>query len=144
MKYEIDLNGKFVADINFWNGKCKLKYEGTELCEDGKNTFLLGMEKIEIRGTLFSGVTLIRGDLKALIIKLKWYDYIIGLLPFIVSLIGSFIGALIGAVGAFICYKLMPYLKNFALRALVCVAVASLVFLIVLLLASIFPHLFFL
>ena len=142
MKYEIELNGTFVVDLNFWSGKCKLSYENMELIEDGKNTFYLGSEKVSVGGTLFSGVYLIRGDDRALIAKLHWYDYIACLLPFFVGLIGSYIGAALGIICFFLCYKLMPYVKNVALRMLMCVGIAAAVLLVVLVLATLFPTLF--
>lgn len=142
MKYEIELEGRFEADINFWNGKATLAYEGMELPQEGKNTFLLGNEKCVIGGTLFSGVYLCRGDKKALIVKLYWYDYIAGILPFLVGLLGGYIGAILGAICFFVIYKMMPYVKNYALRLLICIAIAAVVLIVILALASMFPYLF--
>lgn len=143
VKYEIELDGRFEADINFWNGKTALAYEGMELPRtDEKNAFLLGNEKCSIGGTLFSGVYLIRGGKKALIVKLRWYDYIAGILPFLVGLLGGYIGAVIGAICFFVIYKTMPYVKNYALRLLICVAIAAIVLVVILTLASLFPSLF--
>ncbi len=142
MKYEIELDGRFEADINYWNGKAKLSYEGMELPQDGKNTFLLGNEKCVIGGTLFSGVYLCRGEKKALIAKLYWYDYIAGVLPFLVGLLGGYIGAILGAICFFVIYKLMPQIKNYALRLLLCVAIAAVLLVIIVTLASLFPSVF--
>ena len=142
MKYEIELNGRFIADINYWTGKTKLSYEGMELTEEGKNTFLLGSEKCIIAGTLFAGVYLCRGDEKVLIAKLSWGDYVAGIIPFLVSLIGGAIGAVLGAICFFVCYKIMPYIKSYIVRLIICLAIASAVFFLILLLAAIFPGLF--
>lgn len=142
MKYDIELNGRFVVDINYWSGKTKLSYEGMDLTEDGKNTFMLGEEKCVIGGSLFSGLYLCRGNDKVLIIKLHWYDYIACILPFIVSLLGNAIGAIIGAVCFAVCYKLMPYIKNYALRLLICLGIAAIVFILIVALAVLFPNLF--
>ncbi len=143
VKYEIELDGRFEVDINYWNGKASLTYEGIELPRgEGKNTFLLGNEKCVIGGTLFSGVYLCRGEKKALISKLYWYDYIAGILPFVVGLLGNYIGAVLGAIAFFLIYKIMPYVKNYVLRLLICVAFAAVVFAIVLFLAGLFPSLF--
>lgn len=142
MKYEVELNGHFEVNINFWSGRCEVSYEGMELKEERKNTFMLGSEEIIIRGSLFSGVCLCRGEQKVVLIKLKWYDYIAEILPFIVSLIGGALGAVFGAIGFFLCYKTMPYVKNYALRLLICVGIAVAVFVIILLIAMLFPSLF--
>lgn len=143
MKYEVELGGRFQVDVNYWSGKSKICYEGMELPADGKNTFLLGNEKCAVRGSLFSGVYLCRGTEKALLCKLTWGDYIAGIIPFIVSLIGGYIGAIIGAVSFFVCYKIMPYVRHYPLRLLICIGIAGTVFLLILLLATIFPSAFF-
>ena len=142
MKYQVELNGLFEADINFWSGVAKLSYEGMQLEEESKNTFLLGNEKCVIGGSLFSGVYLCRGNDKVLLVKLRWYDFLIGVLPFLVSLLGSMIGALLGVAGFFVCYKMMPYVKNFFLRLLICLLCAALIFVIIMTVASLFPQLF--
>lgn len=142
MKYEIDLNGRFEIDIKFWSGKCSLSYEGMKLPEDGKNTFLLGNEKCNIGGTLFTGVYLCRGNEQRLICKLKWYDYVAAILPFLAGLLGGIIGAALGAACFLVCYKTMPYIKNYVLRLLMCVAIAAAVFGFVWLLAALVPSLF--
>ena len=54
-----------------------------------------------------------------------------------------FIGAALGIVSFFLCYKIMPYVKNFFFRFLICLAIAAALFLIILLLATLFPSLFF-
>ncbi len=145
VKYEIELDGCFTVDINYWKNKVELFYEDMKLneCEGKKNTFLLGNEECRIGGTLFSGIYLFRGERSALIYKLFWYDYIACILPFIAGLIGSLLGALLGAISFFLCYKLMPYVKNYFLRLLICLGVAGVVLLVVLILASLFPALFF-
>ena len=144
MQYEIELKGRFTVDINYWSGKTALYYEGMKLNESGKNTFLLGDEECRIAGTLFSGVYLIRSGEQKLIHKLYWYDYIAAILPFIAGLIGNLLGAVLGAICFFLCYKIMPYVKNYFLRLLICVGMAGVVLLIVVLLASFAPSLFFL
>ncbi|MBR2967395.1 MAG: hypothetical protein IKC35_01290 [Clostridia bacterium] len=142
MKYEVDINGRFEIDLNYWSGKATVKYQGMELPQDGKNTFLLGSEKCVVGGALFSGVYFCRSDKQVLLAKLFWYDFIAGLIPFIISMIGGIIGAVIGAAAFFVCYKLMPYIKNYFLRLLVCVAIAGLVLVVILTIASLFPALF--
>lgn len=146
MKYEIELGGVFTAEINFWKNDVELFYEGMKLneLEGKKHTFMLGNEECRIAGSLFSGIYLIRGEQKTLITKLFWYDYIACILPFAVGLIGNFIGAILGAVSFFLCYKTMPYVKNYFLRLLICLGFAGLTLLIVVVLASFFPALFFL
>ena len=143
VKYEVELNGRFIADINFWSGKATLSYEGMELPEgEGKNTFMLGNETCKIAGALFSGVYLCRGDEKVLLTKLYWYDYVAGILPFLVGLLGQMIGAVLGVACFFVCYKLMPYIKNYALRLAVCILIAAAVFIVIMILAMLFPSLF--
>lgn len=142
MKYEVNINGRFEIDLNYWTGKATAKYEGMELPSDDKNTFMLGSEKCVVGGTLFSGIYFCRGNEKALLAKLFWYDFIAGLIPFIISMIGGMIGAVIGAIAFFVCYKLMPYIKNYFLRLLICIAIAGLVLVIILTIASLFPSLF--
>ena len=142
MKYVVDINGRFDIDINFWNGKAKVSYEGMELKGEEKNTFMLGSEKCVVCGSLFSGVFFYRGQTSVMLTKLFWYDYLIGLLPFLVSVLGGLIGAVLGVIGFLVCYKLMPNIKSFWLRLLICIAVAGIVFLIIMSLASLFPALF--
>lgn len=142
VKYDIELNGHFEVDINYWSGKIKLSYEGMELVEDGKNTFLLGSEKCSVGGSLFAGVYLIRGSRQALIAKLFWYDYIACILPFVAGLPGKLIGAILGIACFFVCYKIMPYVKNYFLRLIICIEIAGLLLVLIVTLAMLFPNLF--
>ncbi len=146
MKYEIELDGTFTVEINYWKNRAELYYEGMKLSgvEGKRNVFSLGNEECRIAGTLFSGIYLCRGEQKALVTKLFWYDYIACILPFVVGLLGNIIGAILGAICFFICYKTVPYVKNYFLRLLICLGVAAGVLLVVVTLASLFPALFFL
>lgn len=143
MRYVVDMQGKFEVDINYWTGKAKVSYEGMELTEtDEKNVFMLGNEKCSVAGTPFRGVYFSRGSQTVLLTLLRWYDYVAGLLPFFVSLIGGAMGALFGAIGFFVCYKTMPSIKNFFLRLVVCILVSAAVLALILTLASLVPSLF--
>lgn len=143
MKFEVELNGKFTVDINFWASKCRsMNYEGMELSQSEKNTFRLGNDKCFVRGTLFSGVYLYREKESALILRMKWYDYVALILPFIVGMLGGLLGGLLGVACFFVCYKTCAYLRNFFLRLLVCLAIAGALFVTIVTLAAAFPVLF--
>jgi len=108
MKREImtDDGKRLTYDESFWSGKRKIYVNGVECAKIGKTTYsyVNGEEtaSISIKGNILSGVSLeYDGKSYEVEAKTKWYEYVVVILCFMVTVIGGNIGILpmVGGAG---------------------------------------------
>ncbi len=143
--------GEIIYTESAWTGKKGLVMSGKELEKVDRNSFKTEDGKmVNLTGNYFAGVKMtLDGETIILSQGLKWYDYVLSILPFvlimiwgnsvalceIVPVIGGVIGGLISAVFCFVNLFILKQLKNVWLKILVSVATLGVTFLICYLIA---------
>ena len=143
--------GEIIYNENAWTGKKELSISNKVLEKVDRSTFKMEDGKeVKLSGNYFSGVKLnIDSDTIVLSQGLKWYEYVLSFLPFIliliwgnsvalceiVPIVGGFVGGLISAVFSFLNLIILKKLKNIWLKVLVSVATLGLTFLVCFLIA---------
>ena len=143
--------GEIIYNENAWTGKKDLSISNKALEKVDRSTFKMEDGKeVKLSGNYFSGVKLsIDSDTIVLSQGLKWYEYVLSVLPFILILIwgnsvalceivpvvGGFVGGLISAVFSFLNLIILKKLKNIWLKVLVSIVTLGLTFLVCFLIA---------
>ncbi|MGM9858297.1 MAG: hypothetical protein ACI311_03505 [Bacilli bacterium] len=141
------LVGDILYEESFWTGKKSLSFNGTPLTKVDKRTFKTVLKDenneeketfITVRGSFISGTFLDFNKTSIEIYpKLKWYEIILCLLPFILDLIwgnsvtlcsiipvvGGAIGGLISALFSFLSVFLMRKTSNILVKIAIALAV---------------------
>ena len=140
-----DTYGEIIYEEGFWTGKKTLAINGEEASMLAKNLYLLNGKKITLKGSVFSGVSIvIDNETIQITPKTTWYEYIFTVLPFIFIIIwgnvpalceilplvgGAIGGAVSGAVGIIGLYN-MKKTKNVGIKLLIGVGAFALTVLI--------------
>lgn len=143
--------GEVIYNENAWTGKKDLSISNKALEKVDRSTFKMEDGKeVKLSGNYFSGVKLnIDSDTIVLSQGLKWYEYVLSSLPFIliliwgnsvalceiVPIVGGFVGGLISAVFSFLNLIILKRLKNIWLKVLISVVTLGLTFLVCFLIA---------
>ncbi len=103
--------GEIIYEESFWTGKKNITINGTATEKVSKTEFRTANgEKVSIVGNFLAGTKATIGDKSVeLTPKIKWYEYILAILPFILIIIWGNVGALCkivpvvgGAIGGLI------------------------------------------
>lgn len=143
--------GEIIYNENAWTGKKGLSISNKALEKVDRSTFKMEDGKeVKLSGNYFSGVKLnIDSDTIVLSQGLKWYEYVLSFLPFIliliwgnsvalceiVPIVGGFVGGLISAVFSFLNLIILKKLKNIWLKVFVSIVTLGLTFLVCFLIA---------
>lgn len=92
--------GEIVYEESFWAGSKQIIVNGKPLQKTSKKTFLLeSKEVVTVKGNFMLGVTLLVGAYQIKVIPtIKWYEILLGILPFILVLVWGNVPALFAVV----------------------------------------------
>lgn len=128
--------GKIVYEEKFWSGKNTLTVGGVEAEKISKRSFMFGGRVAALKGNIYKGVKLfIGGEGIEIVSKLKWYEVILSILPFvfimvwgnspelcnIFPIVGGAVGGAIGGLALALSIWLMKKRKWF-ISKLICAA----------------------
>lgn len=146
--------GELCYEENILSGKRKVIINGQELLKCTKNTFFYtDNSTITVKGNMLTGVKFIINDETITVVSgLKWYEYVLSILPFllvviwgnsvalckIVPIIGGAIGGLISGIHVAFNLYFMRKLNNLLYKILVSIAVLAICFGICYLVALLF------
>lgn len=147
--------GTIYYEESFWTGKKEIYLNGKKLQQISKICFILvGEEKVEIyiEGNAFKGVNLIiDGQAYEITEKTKWYEYIVAIIPAVITfiwgnsvalckilpIVGGVIGGALCGLGLSLAIIMMKKTKNVGLKILIGLGIGVLTFLICFLVAQI-------
>ena len=158
----VEKYGTITYEESFWTGKKTLYLEGKELEKYSKNVFIYkdcGGKEIEIitKGNVYTGLSLmIDNELIELSPKLKWYEIIFSLLPFIlimiwgnvpslcaiIPIVGGAIGGIVGAIATLLTGAFIRKTDNILFKFLISLIVVAVSFLICFIIALLILNLF--
>lgn len=97
---------------NIWTGKKQIFIDGEKLTSPSKKIYLYNEETYKLTGSYLLGVKLVGQNEIVIVPKLKTWEYVLALLPFIMVFIGGAIGGLFGALFAISTATVMRKFKN--------------------------------
>ena len=142
--------GEIIYNENFWTGKKKIVVNGVDAQPISKKEYMVNEKRALLTGNFLTGSTLhIEGEAIQLSPKMKWYEIILAIIPFlflmiwgnsaslcsIFPVVGGAIGGALGGVGAVISLFLMKTQKNPIVKTVVGIIVAVATILIAFVLA---------
>ena len=142
--------GEIIYNENFWTGKKKIAVNGVDAQPISKKEYMVNEKRALLTGNFLTGSTLhIEGEAIQLSPKMKWYEIILAIIPFlflmiwgnsaslcsIFPVVGGAIGGALGGVGAVISLFLMKTQKNPIVKTVVGIIVAVATILIAFVLA---------
>lgn len=127
---EVD-NKHFLYNENMLSGKKSLSVDGKEATKARKNMYTLSTgESVTVKGSFLSGVKLSMQGKEIVLLKNKWFEWILIFLPFLYLCIGLFGGAigggLSGLFAAIAAYSNAAVLRgklNITVKILLCLLV---------------------
>lgn len=141
MQLTAEVNGVlYLYEENFWTGKKSLTANGVPLTKIGKKQFSVTKEDgtasyITVKGNFLSGVSLLMPEGEFVLVKNKWYDWVLIFLPMVgivvgvagCGALGGGLSALFGFLGAFVNATLLRSKLSMPIRILLCIAVFAVV-----------------
>lgn len=141
MQLTAEVNGVlYLYEENFWTGKKSLTVNGVPLTKTGKRQFSVTKEDgtvsyITVKGSFLSGISLLTSEGEVVLVKNKWYDWVLIFLPMVgivvgvagCGAIGGGLSALFGFLGAFVNATLLRSKLSMPIRILLCIAVFAVV-----------------
>ena len=132
------VGNQYSYEENFWTGKKKLFINGQEAQKMSKKTFSVQRadgqsEVVTVKGSFFSGVSVLTSGGEVTLVKNKWYEWILIFLPLVgivfgVALcgaIGGFLSALFGFIAAFVNASMLRSSVNIAVKIFLCLVVTA-------------------
>ena len=151
---KVESVGEFTYEEGFWTGKKDLSLDGKALEKTSKTTFKTAEEKVvEVQGNFLMGANLkVDNQTYELYPVMKWYEYLLTVLPFIIDcvwgnliylcdivpIVGGLIGGLISGLMSFLNILFIKMVKPFWLKILITLGVSGLTFLLCYLVGLIF------
>ena len=141
--------GEIIYNENFWTGKKKIAVNGVKAHPISKKEYLVNEKRALLTGNFLTGSTLhIEGEAIQLSPKIKWYEIILAIFPFlflmiwgnsaslcaIFPVVGGALGGALGGVGAIVSMCFMKNKKPLV-KALIGIIVAASTILIAFILA---------
>ena len=141
MQLTAEVNGVlYLYEENFWTGKKSLTANGVPLTKIGKKQFSVTKEDgtvsyITVKGSFLSGISLLTSEGEVVLVKNKWYDWVLIFLPMVgivvgvagCGALGGGLSALFGLLGAFVNATLLRSKLSMPIRILLCIAVFAVV-----------------
>ena len=141
MQLTAEANGVlYLYEENAWTGKRSLTVNGVPLTKTGKRQFSVTKEDgtvsyITVKGSFLSGISLLTSEGEVVLVKNKWYDWVLIFLPMVgivvgvagCGAIGGGLSALFGFLGAFVNATLLRSKLSMPIRILLCIAVFAVV-----------------
>ena len=143
--------GEIVYEESAWTGRKSLTINGQRLTKSGRNIYQIpGGETVTLKGSFLLGTKLTIGtETVNLTQSIKWYEYALSIIPFIlvlvwgnsvalcsiVPVVGGAIGGAIGGAAVVLNLLLIKKVKNIAFKVLIAVGVTGLCFLVCYLIA---------
>ena len=137
--------GQIVYDEGFWTGKKTLIINGVVAQPVSKKEYMINGKKAILKGSFLTGCSLlIEGHVIQLSPKVKWYEIILAIIPFlflmvwgnnvalcsIFPVVGGAIGGALGGIGAVTSLLLMKKSKFFLPKVLIGICVFGITVLI--------------
>ena len=137
MQLTAEVNGVlYLYEENFWTGKKSLTANGVPLPKIGKKQFSVTREDgtasyITVKGNFLSGVSLLMPEGEFVLVKNKWYDWVLIFLPLVgivvgvagCGAIGGGLSALFGFLGAFVNATLLRSKLSMPVKIPLCIVV---------------------
>ena len=141
MQLTAEVNGVlYLYEENAWTGKRSLTVNGVPLTKTGKRQFSVTKEDgtvsyITVKGSFLSGISLLTSEGEVVLVKNKWYDWVLIFLPMVgivvgvagCGAIGGALSAFFGLLGAFVNATLLRSKLSMPIRILLCIAVFAVV-----------------
>lgn len=145
--------GEIVFEESVWTGRKKLSINGKPLTKVNKTTFKTEDDKtILLSGNFLSGCKMtIDGQVVELTPSVKWYEYLLSILPFVlimvwgnsvelcllVPVVGGAVGGLVSAIFCMVNLFVIKKFKPWWIKVLISIATLGLTFLVCYLIALI-------
>ena len=141
--------GEIIYNENFWTGKKKITVNGVDAQPISKKEYMVNDKRAHLTGNFLTGSTLhIAGEAIRLSPKMKWYETMLAIIPFlflmiwsnsaslcaIFPVVGGALGGALGGVGAIVSIHLMKNKKPLV-KVLIGIIVAASTILIAFILA---------
>lgn len=137
MQLTAEVNGVlYLYEENFWTGKKSLTANGVPLTKTGKRQFSVTKEDgtvsyITVKGSFLSGISLLTSEGEVVLVKNKWYDWVLIFLPMVgivvgvagCGALGGGLSALFGFLGAFVNATLLRSKLSMPVKILLCIVV---------------------
>jgi len=145
--------GEIVYNENFWTGKKILTINGVEAHPISKNEYMINEKKVLLKGSFLKGVTAyVDSETILLSPKIKWYEIILAIIPFLFLLIwgnsyslvaifpvvGGAIGGGLGGFAAIMSLFFMKCQKSPLIKVVIGIVATVVVILIAFVLALVF------
>ena len=141
MQLTAEANGVlYLYEENAWTGKRSLTVNGVPLTKTGKRQFSVTKEDgtvsyITVKGSFLSGISLLTSEGEVVLVKNKWYDWVLIFLPLVgivvgvagCGAIGGGLSALFGFLGAFVNATLLRSKLSMPVKILLCIVVFAVV-----------------
>lgn len=141
MQLTAEANGVlYLYEENAWTGKRSLTVNGVPLTKTGKRQFSVTKEDgtvsyITVKGSFLSGISLLTSEGEVVLVKNKWYDWVLIFLPMVgivvgvagCGAIGGGLSAFFGLLGAFVNATLLRSKLSMPVKILLCIVVFAVV-----------------
>ena len=141
MQLTAEANGVlYLYEENAWTGKRSLTVNGVPLTKTGKRQFSVTKEDgtvsyITVKGSFLSGISLLTSEGEVVLVKNKWYDWVLIFLPMVgivvgvagCGALGGGLSALFGFLGAFVNATLLRSKLSMPVKILLCIVVFAVV-----------------
>ena len=141
MQLTAEANGVlYLYEENAWTGKRSLTVNGVPLTKTGKRQFSVTKEDgtvsyITVKGSFLSGISLLTSEGEVVLVKNKWYDWVLIFLPMVgivvgvagFGAIGGGLSAFFGLLGAFVNATLLRSKLSMPVKILLCIVVFAVV-----------------